>query len=102
MNSLPDMIRDYKPVTYLSVDIDRLVLKSALRLSLSEAVILSLLLREYQAGTFPVKAVRQHIHNIRKKLAARYGMDTISSVGMGFYAIPEAVKASIKQDFAGE
>ena len=102
MNSLPDIVRNYKPETYLSVIIDRLALKSSLGLSIGEASILSILLREYQAADFPVRAVRQHIHNLRRKLSERYGSDAIVSVGMGFYAISDITKAAIKTDFAGE
>ena len=101
MNTIASMVRDYRPASFLSVDIDRLVLKQALSLSLSEAIILSLLLKEYQVNDFPVRAVRQHIHNLRKKLEERYGNSTIISMGMGFYLISDAIKASIQNDCAG-
>ena len=76
---------------------------SKFKLSTREAMILSILLREYQAGKedFETNAVRQHIFNIRKKLSRHITGDTITgdiiiSMGMGFYAIPDSFKEAIQ------
>ena len=101
MDNLAEMVRAYSPETFLSVKIDRLALKVALGLSLSEAIMLETLLREYQSSDFPVKAVRQHIHNLRRKLEGRYGLGSVVSMGVGFYAIPDNIKAGIQADMEG-
>lgn len=98
MNSLPEMIQAFKPEVYTSVSIDTTLLVARLKLSPREANILSILLKEYQASNaqFQSSAIRQHIHCLRNKLKL-FGDNTISSMGMGFYAIPDEIKENIQR-----
>ena len=100
MNNLPAMIRAYRPESFMSVHADTTKLCSLFGLTASEGFILSVLLREYQAGEidFQTKAIRQHIYRLREKLEERYGSGTIISMGMGFYAIPDHKKSSMRED----
>ena len=84
----------------MSVHADTVTLRTRYNLTVSEAFILSVLLREYQAGEidFKTRAIRQHIYMLRAKLEGEYGLGTIVSMGMGFYAIPDFFKEAIKND----
>jgi hypothetical protein len=88
-----------KTRTFLSVNIDMVLIKSKLKLSPQAAFILSLLLREYQAHIteFDSTAYRQHVHTIRKLLYKRFGDRVIVSMGMGMYAIPDDIKLAIQK-----
>lgn len=99
MNSLAEMVRSYRPESYVSVDTDMLTLKTKFGLSPCQAFILMLLLKEYQvhANKFNTEATRQQIYKVRDALRGQFGNDTIISVGLGFYAIPDEIKTAIQE-----
>jgi hypothetical protein len=85
---------------YVSVNIDEATLMLKLSLPPRSAMILSLLLREYQAHwlDFHTSAYRQHLFVLRGLLKKIFGNKCIVSQGQGMYSIPDYIKEAI-QDY---
>jgi hypothetical protein len=88
---------------FVSINIDEVTLKSKLKLSPRSTIILSLLLREYQAHwlEFHTSAYRQHLFVLRKALEKAIGDKCIVSNGRGVYSIPDYIKEIIRDFVQG-
>lgn len=98
MNSIVrTAIAGYQPEQFISRNVTVIDLIVQFKLSPAEAEIVSILLREYKASIpmFRMRAARNHITNIRKKLRSLLGCNPIVSVGMGYYLMPDAVKITL-------
>ena len=84
----------YRPREFISLNYNVIELKRVLKLTLTEAIILEMLLSEYQVHhlKFPTRSFRNHIQNIREKLTLSLGKRMIMSSIAGIYRISDKNK----------
>ena len=98
MKLIEQIVADHQPEQFISVNADLVTLMTIFGLSPAEADVLCVLLREYKACAtdFRGRATRIHIRKVRQKLQPYCGANSILSLGMGYYLIPDPMKTTIK------
>lgn len=98
MNTELPLVMAFKTREFVSLNYSTIDLSRALKITLAEAVILGILLQEYQVhnSKFPSRSFRNHIQKIREKLTLTLGKRMIMSSGLtGYYGISDKNKRLI-------